>query len=287
MLAQFVAMLFCPFGRTEKALFFAVPGGVNDCALRAPATPGELSDRFRFFEHGYLTADGIGRAIHPRVIVIAADDPLLGAIGARQSRDDVAARHHVPVEFEIHVHARRSGAEVIGDRKRAAPIGRSDRTSEVAQQRKRVAVRNRQHRDLRDHVDIFSVEALRIRGRAHAGRERIAGMDRHIHHRSALRAVFVAVGAFRIDVSLVVAVVTRIGVDDAANRAVLGGDFRFDSAPRAAIARDGDFPFHVDAAAFELIVVCGHAVVDVDEIAGDIAIDRVRVVHRQLLVRLT
>ena len=92
---------------------------------------------------------------------------------------------------------------------------------------------------------------LRIRGRADAGRERIAGMHRHVHHRAALRAVLVAIRALRIDVALEVAVVARIGVDDAADRAMLGGDLRLDAAPRPAVARDDDLPLHVDAVALE------------------------------------
>ena len=75
----------------------------------------------------------------------------------------------------------------------------------------------------------------------------------------------------------------RIGVDEAADRAVFGGDLRLDAAPGAAIAGDDDPPLDVDAVPRELLVVVRNAVVDVDELAGHVAGRRVRVVGRQLL----
>ena len=64
---------------------------------------------------------------------------------------------------------------------------------------------------------------------------------------------------------------------------MLGRDLRLDAAPRAAVARDDDRALHRDAVARELVVVGGDAVVDVDERRGDVAVDRVGVVRRELL----
>ena len=52
------------------------------------------------------------------------------------------------------------------------------------------------------------------------------------------------------------------------------------------VACDHDLALDVDAALRQLLVVRGHAVVDVDELAGHVAVDRVGVVGRQLLARL-
>ncbi len=78
-------------------------------------------------------------------------------------------------------------------------------------------------------------------GRADAGGERIAGAVRgEIHHAAALHAVGRAHGAFGEYVIVGVAVVSRIGVNEAADGAVLGGDFGLDAAPGIAILGDDD-----------------------------------------------
>ena len=53
------------------------------------------------------------------------------------------------------------------------------------------------------------------------------------------------------------------------------------AAPATAVASDDDLAFHVDATACELLVIVGHAVVDVHEFAGDVAIRAIDVVRRQ------
>ena len=70
-----------------------------------------------------------------------------------------------------------------------------------------------------------------------------------------------------------IAILMRIGVDDAPDRPMLGGDFRFDAAPRSAIPRDDDRAFHADAEAIEFLVILRHAMVHVDQRRGDIAVD--------------
>src|SRR5262249_56369380 len=94
--------------------------------------------------------------------------------------------------------------------------------------------------------------------------QRVAGVDRHIHHAAALRAVFVPVRAFRIDVSLVIAVLFRVGVDDAADRAVFVRDLRFDSSPARAVAGDDYLALHVDAHLRQLLVIGGPPLIYVD-----------------------
>ena len=67
---------------------------------------------------------------------------------------------------------------------------------------------------------------------------------------------------------------------------MLGCDFRLDAAPGVAVARDDDGAPDRNAAAIEILVVLRPSVVDVDDRAGDVAVDRVRVERRQLLVLL-
>ena len=50
------------------------------------------------------------------------------------------------------------------------------------------------------------------------------------------------------------------------------------SAPAAAVTGDDNFPFDIDAATGEVLVVIRHTVVEIDEISGDIAIAAVDVV---------
>ena len=68
-----------------------------------------------------------------------------------------------------------------------------------------------------------------------------------------------------------------------ADRPVLGRHLRLDAAPGAPVAREGDLALHGDAQPLELVVVLGQAVVHVHEGAGDVAVDRVGVVRRELL----
>src|SRR6185503_12573328 len=75
----------------------------------------------------------------------------------------------------------------------------------------------------------------------------------------------------------------RIGIDQAANRAVLVSDFGLYAAPASAIARDDYFALHVNAHLLKLVVVGGHAVVDVYKLARYIAIARISVESRKLV----
>src|SRR3954451_9541829 len=114
MLLQVGNVRLDPFRRAEETLLLAVPGGVDDRAARTPAGFRELSDGARFLQLRKHAADRIARAVYPRVVVIPVHHPLVGAIGAGEFRDDTAPWHELPVELELHVHARRAGPEVIG-----------------------------------------------------------------------------------------------------------------------------------------------------------------------------
>src|SRR6185437_17085256 len=109
--------------------------------------------------------------------------------------------------------------------------------------------------------------------------QRVARVDRHVRDRPALQPLGWPPPALRIDVAPRIAVLLRVGVDDATDGPVLLRELGFQAAPAFAIAGDDDLALDIDAVTRENLVIIGHAVVDVDEIARDIAIGPVDVVR--------
>ena len=64
---------------------------------------------------------------------------------------------------------------------------------------------------------------------------------------------------------------------------MLESHFGFNAAPGRAITGNDDGPFDGNAHPLKFFVIVGNAVVDVNERRRDVAINRVRVVRRQLL----
>ena len=114
--------------------------------------------------------------------------------------------------------------------KAAAPAFRSDLALQRREERQGVGVRNRQHWNFRDRLGVFNGETFRARNRADARSERIAGIV-GVHDAAALDAVFRPPAAGWIIVAVEKAVLSRVGVDDAADRAVLGCNLGLDAAP--------------------------------------------------------
>src|SRR6185437_5952431 len=183
------------------------------------------------------------------------------------------------------MHLRRPGSHVVGDGQRARPFLRNHFAAHRGQQRLRIFVRDWQYRDLLNHLALADGEALGIFGGADAWRERIARII-SVLDASALYSVFRAVGPFWEYVAGNIAIVGRIGVDDAALGSMLIGDFRLDTAPAASVTRNHDRALYRNAHAIELIVVIAHAVVHIDQRAGYVSVGGVGVVGRKLLLRL-
>ncbi len=78
-LAQFLGVRLGPLGRAEQARLLAVPRREDDRAPRLPALLQQLAQRARFLEQRDLAGDRIVRAVDPRVVVVAAHDPLVRA----------------------------------------------------------------------------------------------------------------------------------------------------------------------------------------------------------------
>ena len=92
-------------------------------------------------------------------------------------------------------------------------------------------------------------QALGVLRGADAGRQRIARIERHVRDGAALEPMRRAHRPVRIGLVDRIAVVVRIGIDDAADRAVLLRELRLQSAPARAVARDDDLAFDADAQA--------------------------------------
>ena len=95
-------------------------------------------------------------------------------------------------------------------------------------------------------------------------------MDGQKLHRAALHAGGRPVGAARVDVALVVAVVGWVGVDEHTGGAILLRDVDLHAAEVVAVADDDDLALDADAQLLELFEVGERAVVGVDDVGGDV-----------------
>ena len=121
MLGELVGVELDPLGGAEEGGFFAIPPAVNDGALGLPALLEELAEGAGFFELGAGAGDGVAGSVDPGVVVVAADDPLIGHGGALDGGDDVVERLALPVEGELEVGLDGAGAGAIGEGQAAAP----------------------------------------------------------------------------------------------------------------------------------------------------------------------
>ena len=274
---------FGPLRRAQQAGLLAVPGAEHDGALGPPAGFHQLAQGAGLFQFSHHAAEGVVGPVHPGVVVVAAHYPLVGQGAAFERSDDVVHRLGFPVEGQLQMHLRRPGPDVVRNGQRPAPVGRGHGAGQGGQQGLRIAVGNGQTRDLRERGCGFVVEALGVFGRAVAGREGVAGVGGHVEHRAALSPGFGLEGAFGVHVALPVAIVLRVGINQAADGTLFGGHLGLDAAPRAAILGNYDFALHVDASALQLLVILRHAVVHEHQLGGHVAVAREAVVGGQLL----
>src|ERR1700677_2308445 len=89
MLPQLVRMFFDPLGGTEKHGLLAIPGSVDDGALRLPSLFSKFAKGTRLLQQYHLTGDRIIRAIHPRVVMVAAQYPEIGLLRSAHGSDHV------------------------------------------------------------------------------------------------------------------------------------------------------------------------------------------------------
>jgi len=215
--------------------------------------------------------------------MIPANDPLIRVRRSRNFRNHVIDGLQIPIELDLQVHLHRARTNTIGDRQISTPARGWHRPGKRGKQRLRVSVRNRQHRDLCDHWNIFQLQALGIFCRGHSGSQWITRIDGIIRDTAALRAVLRAVSAGGKRLALKIAVFVRIGVDQAAEGSVLRRDLGLDAAPGMPVTRNHDGPLHRYAELFQLLVILRYPVIYIDQRRGDVSIPGKRVEGRQLL----
>ena len=214
--------------------------------------------------------------------MIAANHPLIRVVAAGNFCDDIVNSLQVPVRLHHQVNLRGTGPNAIGERERPAPGVRRDLPANRRKQGLCVGVGDRQHGNRSDSLGFFQREALGIFRCSDSGRQGIAGILR-VHHTAALHTFLGAIRPLREVLALGIAVILGIGIDDAADRAVLGSDLRLDAAPRSAITGYHDGTLHGNSQPIKLFVVFPHAVIHVHQRRSHIAIDGIGVVGRQLL----
>src|SRR4029079_517606 len=95
---QFLFVLLDPLRRAEQAPFLAVPRCEDDGALRLPPGLQQRAEAARGFHERDVAARRVRRAVHPRVVMVAVDDPLVGELRAVYPDDDVVGRSGLPHE---------------------------------------------------------------------------------------------------------------------------------------------------------------------------------------------
>ncbi len=215
-------------------------------------------------EHGGGAAVRIHRSVHPRVAVIAGDDPLIGRNRSAHFANHVPDGAELVILLQVQLYFRRPGTDVISKRQRSLPLSRRGRSSEVLENRRGVSVGKRGDRNLRQLRRLGGRNALRIGQRRHRRYSRRGGIARELEHvsdRSALCRARRAPRTLGVRVAAVVTVVLRIGINNDRSRSPLLRDEGLHSTEILPIADDDDLSADVHIHLFQLVEVFGRAVV--------------------------
>ena len=175
-------MFLDPFSRAEKSPFLAIPGGDDDRPPRLPPGLEQLGQPSCGFHQGNVPAGGVRGAIHPGIVMVTVNNPLLGIVSPVDARDHVVEGPHLPVERQLEVHFRWSRADMVGQWQCASPRLWHDGAVQVLQDWLRVVVGDGQNRYFQKRLRFSALEPSRARLGGPPWCERIAGMDRHVHH---------------------------------------------------------------------------------------------------------
>ena len=175
-----------------------------------------------------------------------------------------------------------AGADMIRDRERASPGFRRDLALKGSEQRLRIRVRNRQDRNFGDRLGVFDLETLRAGNGADSGSQRIARIV-GIHDAATLHTFPRPPTSSGIVVPLKKPSPLGIGVDDASDSSMFGGNFGLDAPPSGSVTSDDDCTLDGNAHAVEFFVVFAIAVVHVHERGGHVSINGVGIVGGKLL----
>src|SRR5262249_13598629 len=142
-LLQLGGVGFRPLRRTEQSRLFTIPEAINDGALRLPALLQHLGETASLLHFGNRARNRIVRTVHPAVMMVAANHPLVGILRAGNTRDYVVETLDIPVELKANMNSGRPGTDMVSDRQSAAPIVRRQGTLQGGKKRLRVGVGHR------------------------------------------------------------------------------------------------------------------------------------------------
>ena len=147
-----------------------------------------------------------------------------------------------------------------------------------------VAIGDWQDRDFQNGLGVLTLDALGFFRRADPRGQRIARIEGHVGHGSPLEALGGASAALRVDIVRAIAVLLGIGIDDAANGAVILGQLGLQTPPADPIAGDDDLPLHRNTHALQGLVVIRHSEVHIDQVPGDIAVSLESHIGREFIL---
>ena len=129
MLTQLRRMCLHPLGRTQQRRLFAIPEAIDNRALRMPALLQQLSQPTRLFQLRAGAGERIAGSVHPGIMVVATNYPLIGKSRTRNRRDHIVERLAVPVEADGKMCHRHARADLISKRQAASPTLRHQVTA--------------------------------------------------------------------------------------------------------------------------------------------------------------
>ena len=162
---QLFDVLFGPLGGADQAELFAVPKGENNGPLRLPALAAQHGQRAGGLHQCRSAAGRIACAVHPGVVMIAVENPLVLKHRAGHGGDDIVERLVGPVEIQLEMYGGGAGTDVIGEGQRSAPFFGSDQAAQLFEQRPRVAPGNREHWNLDQVLRVGRAEGAWLRVR--------------------------------------------------------------------------------------------------------------------------
>ncbi len=109
-------MGFGPLRGPHQARLLAIPAGIHQRASWSPTGLEQGADGARLGELGDHACQRIPRAFDPGVVMVAADDPLIGEVDTFESGNHVVDGLQAPLGLDQQVDFCRPRSEVIGER---------------------------------------------------------------------------------------------------------------------------------------------------------------------------
>ena len=153
---QLIGMGLSPLRRAQQHRLFGVPAQIDQGPLGLVTGLSQLADRLSLGQQRHLAAERVGGTKNPPIPVIAAHHPLVRRLRPLHHRDHIIDGLQAPFRLHRQMHlGLLVPAHVIGDRQAADPVLRHRIAAQGAQEMLRIAIRDRQHRDLEDGLRVL------------------------------------------------------------------------------------------------------------------------------------